>query len=203
MTDLPADAQRFLRRTSVLERFSAELCDALLEESGSQGRLRELEESNVFLIPLDRRREWYRYHPLFREFLFGELRRTEPDLVADLHVRAADWYEANGSPAMAIEHLLQTSAGDRCVRLVTEIALPTYQAGQLQTVQRWITVLGGDVVAGYPPLAVLAGWIAVISGHADEADRWAKVIDAASFDLPPADGSASFASARAMLRAMM
>jgi LuxR family maltose regulon positive regulatory protein len=203
LASLSEEAQSFLRRTAVLDRFSAELCDTLLGETGSQGRLRELEASNVFLVPLDRRREWYRYHPLFREFLLSELRRTEPDLIADLHTRAADWYEANGSPSMAIEHLLETPDRGRCVRLVTEVALPTYQAGQMQTVQRWLSALGDNAIAEYPPLAVLAGWIAVMSGHAGEADRWANVIDAATFDALPADGTASFASARAMLRVVM
>ena len=58
----------------------------------------------MFLVPLDRRRGWYRYHALFREFLLGELRRVEPDVIAKLHLRAADWYEANGTPALAVEH---------------------------------------------------------------------------------------------------
>ncbi|MFF1876927.1 LuxR C-terminal-related transcriptional regulator [Leifsonia sp. NPDC058230] len=203
LTGLPDEIQQFLRRTSVLDQFSAELCDAILHESGAQARLRDLERLNVFLVPLDRHRDWYRYHSLFREFLAGELRRTEPDLIGDLHSRAADWYEVNGSPAKAIEHLLETSDVVACVRLVTELALPTYQAGQMETVHRWITALGDDAVAAYPPLAVLTGWIAVISGHAAEADRWAQVIDRASFDGVPADGTASFASARAMLRSMM
>jgi LuxR family maltose regulon positive regulatory protein len=157
----------------------------------------------LFLIPLDRRREWYRYHALFREFLLGELRRIEPDAVMKLHLRAADWYESSGSPAMALEHLMNTAERDRCVRLVTELILPTYQAGQMSTVQRWLSALGDSAIAEYPPLAVLAGWITVLTGQTAEAQRWAAVVDAASFDLVPADGSASFGSARALLRALM
>ena len=108
------------------------------ENPARSEQLRGLEASSLFLIPLDRRREWYRYHGLFREFLLGELRRVEPDVIAKLHLRAADWYEANGSPAMAVEHLLNTAERDRCVQLVAELALPTYQAGQISTVQRWL-----------------------------------------------------------------
>ena len=175
----------------------------LLGESGAQERLRGLEASSLFLIPLDRRREWYRYHALFREFLLGELRRVEPDVVMKLHLRAADWYESNGSPAMALEHLLNTTERDRCVQLVTELVLPTYQAGQMSTVQRWLSALGDSAIEEYPPLAVLAGWITALTGQTAEAQRWAAVVDAASFDLVPADGSASFDSARAMLRALM
>ena len=79
---------------------------------------------------------------LFQEFLLGELRRVEPDIVMKLHLRAADWYESNGSPAMALEHLLNTTERDRCVQLVTALVLPTYQAGQMSTVQRWLSALG-------------------------------------------------------------
>ena len=203
LMNLPEDIQRFLRRTAVLDQLCAPLCDAVLEESGGQQRLRSLEALSLFLIPLDRRREWYRYHALFREFLLGELRRVEPEVITKLHLRAADWYEANGSPAMAVEHLLNTTERDRCVQLVTALVLPTYQAGQLSTVQRWLSALGDSAIEEYPPLAVLAGYIAVFTGQTAEAQRWAAIVDAASFDLVPADGTASFDSARAMLRAAM
>jgi LuxR family maltose regulon positive regulatory protein len=76
----PDAVQRFLRRTAVLEQLGGALCDAVLESSGAAGQLRRLEAASLFLIPLDERREWYRYHSLFREFLLGELGRTEPEL---------------------------------------------------------------------------------------------------------------------------
>ena len=203
LMQLPEDDQRFLRRTAVLDQLCAPLCDAVVGEPGAQERLRHLEASSSFLVPLDRRREWYRYHGLFREFLLGELRRVEPDVITKLHLRAADWYESNGSPAMAVEHLLQTGERDRCVKLVTELVLPSFEAGQLTTVQRWLSTLGDPAIEEYPPLAVLAGWITMYTGQIAEAQRWAAFVDAASFDLVPLDGSASFDSARAMLRAMM
>ena len=200
---LPKKTQRFLRRTAVLDQLSAPLCDAVLGESGGQERLRALEASNSFLVPLDRHREWYRYHGLYREFLLGELRRVEPEVIAKLHLRAADWYESNGSPALALEHLLNTTERDRCVQLVTELVLPTYSAGQMSTVQRWLSALGDSAVEAYPPLAVLAGWITALTGQTAAAERWAAIVDAASFDQVPLDGTASFDSARAMLRAVM
>lgn len=200
---VPPDVQRFLRWTAVLDQLCAALCDALLADSVAQQRLRSLEASNMFLVPLDRRRDWYRYHSLFREFLLGELRRVEPDVVEKLHLRAADWYQSNGSPAMAVEHLLNTTERNRCVQLITELVLPTYQMGQMSTVQRWLSAIGDAAVEDYPPLAVLAGWVTVLTGQTSEAERWAAIVDAASFDLVPLDGSASFDSARAMLRAVM
>jgi LuxR family maltose regulon positive regulatory protein len=200
---LPKKMQRFLRRTAILDQLCAPLCDAVLGESGGQERLRALEASNAFLVPLDRRREWFRYHALYREFLLGELRRVEPEVITKLHLRAADWYQSNGSPALAIEHLLNTTERGRCVQLVASQVLPTYYLGQVSTVQRWLTSLGDVAIAEYPPLAVLAGWITALTGQTAAGERWATVVDAASFDDVPLDGTASFDSARAMLRAVM
>ena len=195
--------QRFLRRTAVLDRFNGPLCDAVLGEPGGQQRLRALEATSSFLIPLDRTREWYRYHPLFREFLLGELRRSDPELIEKLHLRASDWFQANGSASMAVEYLLVTTERDRCAQLVAELVPATYGAGQISTVQRWMASLGGPAIEAYPPLAVLAGWIAALVGETADAQRWAAVVDETSFDPVPTDGSASFASSRSMLRAMM
>ena len=86
---------------------------------------------------------------------------------------------------------------------MTQLILPTYQAGQLVTVQRWLSTLGHGAIEEHPPLAVLAGWIAVLTGETAEAQRWAAFLDTASFDQVPVDGTASFNSARAMLRALM
>ena len=200
---LSEDTQRFLRRTAVLDQLCSPLCDALLGGTGANAQLRDLEASNMFLIPLDRRREWYRYHALFREFLLAELDQVEPDVVMKLHLQAADWYESNGYAVTALEHLLHTTERDRSVRLMAALTLSTYQAGQISTVQRWLSTVGDVAIESYPPLAVLAGWITTLSGRTDEAQRWAAIIDAASYDLTPEDGTASFDSARAMLRSIM
>ena len=201
--ELPDRTRRFLRRTAVLDQLCGGLREAVVGEPGGQEELRRLEASSLFLVPLDRRREWYRYHGLFREFLLGELRRVEPDVTAKLHLRAADWYEANGSRALALEHLLNTGEQDRCVQLVTALAVSTFYAGQISTVQRWLTALGDPAIEASPPLAVLAGWIAAMTGRAVEAQRWLAILDTATYDLVPGDGSASFDSARAMLRAFL
>ena len=200
---LSEDTQRFLRRTAVVDQLSGPLCDAVLGEPGGQEHLRELEASSSFLVPLDRRREWYRYHALFREFLLAELRRIEPDMIMNLHLRAADWYESNESPALALEHLLQTTERDRSMQALTALFLPTYQAGQMSTVQRWLSTIGDDAIEGYPPLAVAACWMAALDGQTTAAERWLARVETASFDGTLPDGSASFESARAMLRALM
>jgi LuxR family maltose regulon positive regulatory protein len=199
----PENLQQFLRRTAVLDQLSAPLCDAVLQTSAAAAHLRQIEEHGLFLTPLDRRREWYRYHALFREFLLGELRRTEPGVIMTLHQRAADWYGSHGSPALALEQLLHTDDWDHSVRLTAELCLPTYMAGQLATAQRWLATLGEANIARYPPLAVLACWEGVLTGDPVKAERWAAVVDAASFEGEPATGAASFDSGRAQLRAGM
>jgi LuxR family maltose regulon positive regulatory protein len=201
LASLDEKTRRFLRRTAVLERVSADLGDSMLQTTGSQRTLRELEASHAFIIPLDRRRGWYRYHGLFRQFLEGELRRIEPEIIEDLHIRAADWFEANASAPTAVEHLLHTAQRGRAARLVAMLALPTYESGHVATMRRWLTELGDEAIAAYPPLAVLACWVAGLTGQERDAERWAAIVDAADFADTPADGTASFASARAMMRA--
>src|SRR6185369_8950275 len=102
----------------------------------------------------------------------------------------------------ALEHLLNTTERERCVQLLTQLVLPTYKAGHMSTVQQWLSELGDSAVESYPPLAVLAGWVAALTGQTAEAQRWAAILDAASFDSAPVEG-ASFDSARAMLQAVM
>ncbi|MFC9559404.1 LuxR C-terminal-related transcriptional regulator [Agromyces sp. NPDC056965] len=204
LVNLPEHHQRFLRRTAVLDTLSAPLCDAILDSHDAQLVLGELDASNVFIVPLDRSRGWYRYHALYREFLLGELRRLEPESVPELRNRAATWFEAQGSTAMAIELLLdQPAERARTARLIAATALASYQSGQLATVQRWLRTIGDPAIEAYPPLAVLAGWAMALSGQATEAARWASVLERSSYDGEPDDGSASFDSARAMLRSAM
>jgi LuxR family maltose regulon positive regulatory protein len=197
----PEDVRRFLCRTAVLGQLCGPLCDAVVGSSNAADLLRRLEASSLFVVPLDRRRQWYRYHALFQEFLLGELGRTEPSLITTLHERAADWYESTGSRELALEHLLETKHWDRSARLATTLALPTFNAGQLSTFQRWFRVIGDANIERHPPLAIQKCYEAARNGDTAEAERWATFVDASTFDSDPLDGSASFESGRAMLRA--
>ncbi len=101
----PKAVQRFLRRTAVLDQLCGPLCEAVLGSAAAGIQLRRIEAESLFVTPLDRQRQWYRYHALYREFLLGELQRTEPGIIMTLRRRAADWYESNGFPALALEQL--------------------------------------------------------------------------------------------------
>src|SRR5215831_7990946 len=127
----------FLVRTSVLGRMCGPLCDAILGETGSGAVLEQMEARNLLVVPLDRRREWYRYHHLLRELLQAELRRREPGLVLDLQFRAAAWFEANAMPEAAIEHAHAAGDYDRLARLILELEQPVWASGRFETVRRW------------------------------------------------------------------
>lgn len=202
-SQLSDSVQELVRRTSVLDLLSGPLCDSVLDRHDCQARLRELEGATQFVFAVDRRRHWYRCHALFREFLLGELARVEPEIVPDLHRRAAEWYDAHESPELAIDHLLEAGDRRRAAELVAKVALPTFRAGQLATIRGWFTALGDEVLEAYPPLAVLRAWFAASTGSAEEALRWLEFVDRAEFDGTPVDGSASFESTRAMLRVAM
>ena len=116
LAHLSAVEVTFLTRTALLDRMSGPLCDAVSYTSGSAAALESLAHSNLLLVALDRQGEWYRYHRLFRDLLRAELRRREPDLANALYVRAADWYEVNRMPELAIDYA-QAGGDVRRVRI--------------------------------------------------------------------------------------
>lgn len=199
---LSEPAQLFLRRSAILNDMCDDVCQTLIEGAAGQLHLQDFEGANVFLIPEDRRREWYRFHPLYREFLLEELRRAEPQIVPRLHELAAGWYQAHGAPELAIEQLLQTPERG-CADLIASVGPGMYRSGELSTLKGWLARLGEPAIAAHPPLGILSAWVAASSGQAAEATRWQEPLDSVTFDAPMMDGTASFASSRAMLRAAM
>ena len=194
----------FLTRTAVLERMCGPLCDAALEVSGSAATLADLERSNLLLVPLDRRGEWYRYHHLFRDMLLAELHRLEPGLIPVLQRRAAQWHEDNGASEEALEYWMKAGDVDSAARLVGALAFLTYQHGRLVTVERWIGWLGEHrAMEKYPPLAVLAALLSAVTGKPAEAERWADVAERAAAAVSLPDGSPSFGPWLALMRAIL
>jgi LuxR family transcriptional regulator, maltose regulon positive regulatory protein len=193
----------FLTRTSVLERMSGPLCDAVVDGTRSGRLLEALEGSNLLLVPLDRRREWYRYHRLFQQLLRAELGQREPDVVAQLHSRAAAWCEANGLPEMAIDHAQAAGDADQVARLVTECALAAYASGRLETVDRWFRWFDDNgLIERYPAVAVLGAALRAVMGQPAAAERWTAAAERASVDVTLPDGS-PIESWLAQLRALL
>jgi LuxR family maltose regulon positive regulatory protein len=194
----------FLTRTAVLERMCGPLCDAVLEVSGSAGVLAELERSNLLLVPLDRRGQWYRYHHLFRDMLLAELERLEPGLIPVLRRRAAGWCLRNGLPEEALEYSIVAGDAGTAAGLVGKLAFPAYQQGRVATAERWFGWLDDHAPqGGYPAVAVLAAMMSALAGKPGEADRWAGVAEreAAVVSLP--DGSSSIEPWLALMRALL
>ena len=171
----------FLVHTSVLQRMCGPLCDAILGEQGSGDLLDQMEARNLLVVPLDRHREWYRYHHLLRELLQAELRRREPDLVLDLHFRAAAWFEANAMPEAAIGHAHAAGDYDRVARLILELQQPVWASGRVETVLRWMTWVR-DITSAehYGAIAAHGSLIFALLGQPTEAERWAAAAERAS-----------------------
>jgi LuxR family maltose regulon positive regulatory protein len=192
----------FLTHTSVLDHLCGPLCDAVLGARGSQAMLEMLEASNLLLVPLDRHREWYRYHRLFRDVLVAELRRNEPDLLAELHIRAAQWLEANRMPAAAIGHAQSAGDAELVARLVTRAAQPAYAAGRATTIRSWFEWFRTDgSIERFPNVAVLGGLFESLRGRPASAERWAMAAETGVFEDTLPDGS-SIGAWRAFLRAL-
>lgn len=201
---LPEDTQAFLRRTSVLEQFSPDACNAVLQIENARAQLRDIEDANLFLIPMDRNRRWLRFHALFREFLATELERSEgAEAAAALHRRAATWHQRNGAAAIAVEHLLRAGETDRAAALVAELGLQMYGQGQVTTVRRWLEDLGDNVLLANPALVVSTTWIGILLGDVRLGEKWAGVLDGIDADQVPGGHRPLFESARAMVRAAM
>jgi LuxR family maltose regulon positive regulatory protein len=202
----PQELREFLLRSSVLDRLSGPLCAAVTGVQEANRLLERLERDNAFLVALDSKREWYRYHHLFSELLRHELARTDPTLVPELHRRASAWYREAGAIHEAIEHA--TVAGDfaEAIELITAHWYEFLQRGRQETVAAWIDRLPSEAVSADPDLCLTKAWLGVNSGRLDEVDRWIEAAERAEAEqhdvqeLPPLE--AGVASLRAIHRYM-
>jgi LuxR family maltose regulon positive regulatory protein len=186
LADQPASLRDFLLQTSILERMCAPLCDALRDTGDSAIRLEHAERSNLFLVALDSHREWYRYHHLFRDLLGHELARTHPELVGELHRRAAVWHADEGDADEAIAHA--TAAGDfdlACELIRTHLEQASV-LGQFETVARWIDALPRPIARADTRLCARRAWCALHLGRLDEAASWRREFE--PVERPPSRG---------------
>jgi LuxR family maltose regulon positive regulatory protein len=196
----PENRRRFLLRTSILRKLNGALCDAVLHDTDSASVLEAIERENLFVIPLDLSRRWYRYHHLLAELLRVELHRSEPDLVPELHRRAAAWSTSKGLIDAAVYHL--TAAGDITAtsQFIAEHWVDEFNADGLSTVTGWLDSLPDKIVRQDPRLSVPRAWIAVNEGRVNEAAGWIDAIEARA-DADAAAGG-TIAAQAAILRAI-
>ncbi|MDX1418090.1 MAG: hypothetical protein R3293_28065, partial [Candidatus Promineifilaceae bacterium] len=190
----PSYIQKFLLKTALLDRFSTPLCDAILgkdkkgikvgdQEQTSQAIIERLDQSNLFIIPLDNKREWYRYHHLFADFLQYRSRQLSADDIRELHRRAAAWYEENDNLAEAITHALAGEDYDRAGRLIEQNAPTTiFGYAEWQTFVDWIEALPKDLFQSLPQLSLQYAWALFTKGLWESVDPILDSIEAAYTD---------------------
>jgi len=168
----PEPVQRFLLQTSILDRLCAPLCDALAGGHDSVDMLERLRRNNLFVIPLDDERRWYRYHHLFGDLLRKRLgQATPPERRAELHRRASRWHEENGLLEQAVKHA--RAAGDflRIARIAEQAAGDSLLDARLTTLLRWVDVLPEQVLHAHPRLQIYRAWALFMNGHLGPARR--------------------------------
>jgi len=165
-------ARAFMLSTSVMDRFSAPLCDEVIDSAGSAGMLTEIERSNSFLIALDNRREWYRYHHLFRELLRNELARTDPAGAVLANRRAARWLRDRGWVSEAISHLVAAGDVEEASELIASSWLSYGTSGAHQSVRAWLELLPRAIHDGDSRLCVASAVMALSTGRLDGVRRW-------------------------------
>lgn len=177
----PEEVQTFLQQTSILSQLTGPLCDAVrFGKAGSptgsddgQAMLEALDTANLFLVPLDDERRWYRYHHLFAEVLRARLQRASGrEGVAHLHLRASEWYEGRGEVTEAFRHAVAAQDFERAARLIEENWLRIGHAGQMNTVLRWLQSMPEEVVRAHPMLSGAYAWVLWLTGRMDAVEPY-------------------------------
>ncbi len=170
----PEEVRSFLLQTSVLSRMCASLCEAVVEVGRAglfdgQTMLEALQQKNLFVIPLDGERRWYRYHHLFADVLNRRLEHLYPQHLPGLHRRASQWYEQSGLVAEAIRHALLAGDRDRVAQLVVQNGCMLLMAGEVVTLQQWIEAVESFSYT-HPWLNILKAWALALTGHPDQVE---------------------------------
>ncbi len=168
----PLDVREFLCQTAILDRMNGPVCDAVTGQSGGAQMLESLERANVFIVPLDDRREWYRYHHLFADVLRSRLTAHGADHAAALHERASEWFEANGSLDEAVGHAFAANDIPRAARLIEASIPEVRRSRQDAPLIRRLGMLPPETVRRMPVLSMFLGWASLVSGDIDAVEPW-------------------------------
>jgi LuxR family maltose regulon positive regulatory protein len=166
----PKGTKEFLLQTSILQRLCGPLCDAVTGQETSQPILEQLEGDNVFIVPLDHERHWYRYHHLFADMLRHRLQQEHPTLLPELHQRAAQWYEQNGQLSEAVEHALRGKSWGLAGRLIGAASRSMLMLGRSAVLRHWLEELPGEVLQARPDLCYLYAWSLYLGGKVEECE---------------------------------
>jgi LuxR family maltose regulon positive regulatory protein len=158
----PEGIRNFLLQTAILDRLSGPLCEAVTGQVDGERLLAQLEAANLFVIPLDEERRWYRYHHLFADLLHIQLTRTQPELIPELHARASRWYEEKGDIHAAVEHALQASDLSLAARLIEQYTLPMLYKGEVARAVSWFDWLPEATLQTAPMLSICKAWALVL-----------------------------------------
>ena len=199
---LPEETRAFLRQTSILSRLSAPLCDVVRGTTASRRLLEGAEHANLFLISLDERREWYRYHRLFADVLRRDLDETEPESVPVLHLRASEWFEQHGDVEEAIAHSIAARDVARASDLVSRHAHGILRGGRIATLMRWLDELNWTEALADPQLAVIRALAAgELNSSTDAVESWLAIAERSSLDGPLASAMPSLEFGASLIRA--
>lgn len=174
------ESRQFLYQTSILHRFNSDLCDAVTAGSDSQKILNRLEKANLFILPLDDERQWYRYHQLFADLLNQRLRQTLPDNIPTLHQHAAAWYAQNGNIDDAIHHAIAANDVSYAANLMETTALDLLRIGRLSTLFGWMALIPESLVKDFPRLFLYFIWARMLSGKLDTVSAQLAVVEMAA-----------------------
>ncbi|MDM8532183.1 LuxR C-terminal-related transcriptional regulator [Anaerolineales bacterium HSG25] len=186
----PPEIEQFLLRTAILDRLTADLCEAVLHVDKhsfnqhlrgqkqtsqekyitAQAMLEQIETANLFIIPLDDERRWYRYHALFADFLRHRLKQSQPDLVPLLHQQAATWCEQNGFMAEALTHALEAADVERATRLVIQTASRLLSRSEIAALMSWLNALSDEIKRSQTRLSLFQAWALLVTGQVERVE---------------------------------
>ena len=174
----PAEFQEFLRQTSILERFNAPLCDALTGRSDSQNILNLLERSNLFIIPLDNRREWFRYHHLFAHLLQQRLLESSgTETLRELKLKASRWHADQGNITDAVEIAFSCENYEQVISVIYQYAVSLFTGYDLYFLRQWAERLPQEIVAVNPNLNIMSAWASHATGHPQLAKQYINLLE--------------------------